>query len=264
MSKARFFSAELEGQVIELGGAEAHHLLNVRRVRIGEEVELFDGKGQKVRGRLESVAKKVTRIEVLEKYTQVSRGIEIVVACALAKGSRWGWLLEKCVELGAGKIWPVIFERSVVKGAGSTEQLSKWNRRCIEAAKQCGQAYLPEIAQPRGLKEILEGTKGNWLGLVGAVNASAEPILRVLEKADRARGLVLLVGPEGGLSAQEQRLAEERGYEPVFLGENTLRVETATIGFLAAVRAWIESQIKNQKSNSKITYQNSKSEECSA
>ena len=249
MSIARFFCAELEGQVIELGGVEAHHLLNVRRVRLGEEVELFDGKGQKLRGRLKKTGKKTATIEVLERYAKAPAGLEIVVACALAKGSRWDWLLEKCVELGAGKIWPVIFERSVVKGSGAAEQLSKWKRRCIEAAKQCGQAYLPEIAQPRGLKEILEGTKGNWLGLVGAVNGSAEPILRVLEKANRAGGLVLLVGPEGGLTAQEQRRAEERGYEAVFLGENTLRVETAVVGFLAVVQAWMEakSNIKKQK-----------------
>ena len=242
MSRARFFSENLKGQVIELGGAEAHHLLNVRRVRIGEEVELFDGKGRKVRGRVSRAGKKTVIIEVLERYAKAPAGLEIVVACALAKGNRWDWLLEKCVELGAGKIWPVVFERSVVKGSGAAGQLSKWKRRCIEAAKQCGQAYLPEIAQPRGLKEILEGTKGNWLGLVGTLNASAEPILRVLQKANRAGGLVLLVGPEGGLTAQEQRRAEERGYEAVFLGENTLRVETAVVGFLAVVRAWKDKE----------------------
>ena len=264
MSRARFFCAELKGQMIELTGAEAHHLLNVRRVRAGEEVELFDGKGRKIRGRVSRAGKKAVIIEVLERYAKAPAGLEIVVACALAKGNRWDWLLEKCVELGAGKIWPIVFERSVVKGSGAVGQLSKWKRRCIEAAKQCGQAYLPEISQPRDLKEILEGTKGNWLGLVGTLNASAEPILRVLQKANRAGGLVLLVGPEGGLTAQEQRRAEERGYEAVFLGENTLRVETAAVGFLAVVRAWMENQIKNKKSNSKITYQNSKSEERSA
>ena len=238
MSVARFFSAELEGQEIELSGGEAHHLSNVRRVRMSEEVELFDGKGQKVRGRLKKIDKGSAYIEVLERWAKGPVDMEITVACALAKGNRWRWLLEKCVELGAANIWPVVFERSVVTGSGSAEQLSKWNRRCLEAAKQCGQAYLPKISEPRGLREVLEGTKDDWLGLVGTVNGSAEPILRALEKADRARGLVVLVGPEGGLSAEEQRLSQERGYERVFLGENTLRVETAAVGILAAIRAW--------------------------
>lgn len=234
--------------MIELAGTEAHHLLHVRRIRPGEEVELFDGKGQKLRGRVSGASKKVVTIEVLERYAKAPAGLEIVAACAMAKGNRWDWLLEKCVELGATKIWPTIFERSVVTGSGTTGQLSKWNRRCTEAAKQCGQAYLPQIAEPRGLKEILEETEDDWLGLVGSQSASAEPILGVLEKADRAKRLVLLVGPEGGLTAQEQRSAQERGYRAVFLGENTLRVETATISLLAAVRAWTESKsnIKTQ------------------
>ncbi len=248
MNIARFFSAQLEGKVIELTGAEAHHLLNVRRMRIGEEVELFDGNGQKVHGRVSGANKKAVTIEVLDRFTKVRAGLEIVAACAMAKGNRWDWLLEKCVELGATEIWPTIFEHSVVSGSSSANQLSKWNRRCTEAAKQCGQAYLPQIAQPRELKEILEETKDDWLGLVGTQGASAEPILAVLDKAHRAKRLVLLVGPEGGLTAQEQSWAQERGYRAVFLGDNTLRVETATISLLAAVRAWMDSKsnIKTQ------------------
>ena len=160
------------------------------------------------------------------------------MACALAKGTRWDWLIEKCVELGAAKIWPVIFERSVVKSSGSAEQLNKWNRRSLEAAKQCGQVYLPEIAQPRVLKEVLEDTHDNCLGLVGTLDESARPILAALEKANQPKCIVVLVGPEGGLTDSEQKLTENRGYEPVFLGENVLRVETAAIGLLAMVRAW--------------------------
>ena len=244
MSIARFFCAELAGQVIELVGAEAHHLLNVRRVRAGEEVELFDGKGQKVRGRLKEAEKKTARIEVLERCARPAAGLDIVVACAMAKGSRWHWLLEKCVELGAGQIWPVIFERSVVKSSGSGEQLGKWNSRCIEAAKQCGQPYLPQLSQPKRLEQVLEETKDDWTGLVGKLNESAEPILGALNKVKPSKTLVLLVGPEGGLSEAEQAQAQSSGYQAVFLGNNTLRVETAAIALLATVRAWMESQIK--------------------
>jgi 16S rRNA (uracil1498-N3)-methyltransferase len=242
MSITRFFSAQLEGQVIELVGAEAHHLLNVRRVRIGEEVELFDGAGQVVIGRVSGASKKAVTIEVLKRFAKASAGLEIVVACALAKGNRWDWLLEKCVELGATRIWPTIFERSVVTGSGSAGQLAKWNRRALEAAKQCGQAYLPQISEPIGMKEVFAQTQDDWLGLVGTLGASAEPILRILREADRVGGLVLLVGPEGGLAEKEQSWAQERGYRAVFLGENILRVETAAIGLLAAVKAWKDNK----------------------
>lgn len=242
MSRARFFSSKLGGQVIELTGAEAHHLGKVRRVKVGEEVELFDGKGQGVRGRVSSIDKHAVRIEVLERFEKEAAGTEIIVAAALAKGARWDWLIEKSVELGAAKIWPVVFERSVVKGSGLDEQLNKWNRRCLEAAKQCGQAYLPEIAGPKALKKVLNDTGDDWLGLVGTTNESAEPIWAVLEKSDQPKTIVLLVGPEGGLTNEEQKLTEECGYEPVFLGDNILRVETAAIGLLAAIRAWLDKE----------------------
>ncbi|NIA07332.1 MAG: RsmE family RNA methyltransferase [Actinobacteria bacterium] len=246
MSKPRFFSAHLEEKVIELMGEEAHHLANVRRVRVGEQVELFDGAGQIVIGRVNKLNKKSAQIEVLERLKKGLAKLEVVVACALAKGSRWDWLIEKCVELGATKIWPVLFERSVVKGAGSTTQLEKWNRRALEAAKQCGRAYLPQIAQPRVLEKVLTDTNDNCLGVVGTLNESAKPILVVLEKA-RPERVALLVGPEGGLTEKEQALTEANGYEPVFLGKNTLRVETAAAGLLAAIRAW---QDKNNQLSS--------------
>jgi len=228
--------------MIELAGAEAHHLAKARRVRVGEEVELFDGAGQVVRGRVSRLGKNSAQIEVLERLKKEPPKIEVIVACALAKGSRWDWMIEKCVELGAAKIWPVIFERSVVKAAGEAGQLDKWNRRSLEAAKQCGQVYLPEIAQPRVLKEVLEDTHDTCLGLVGTLNESAKPILAALEKANEPKCIVVLVGPEGGLTDSEQKLTENRGYEPVFLGENVLRVETAAIGLLAAVKAWQDEE----------------------
>ena len=92
------------------------------------------------------------------------------------------------------------------------------------------------------MKEVLAQTKDDWLGLVGTLGGSAEPILRILQKADRLGGLVLLVGPEGGLTEQEQSWAQERGYRAVFLGENILRVETAAIGLLAGVKAWKDNK----------------------
>jgi len=242
MGKPRFFSAELEGEVVELRGEEAHHLAKVRRVKVGEEVELFDGAGQIIIGRVNKLEKGSAEIEVLEKVRKEPDRTEITVAVALAKGSRWDWLIEKCTELGAANIWPVLFERSVVKGSGAEGQLAKWNRRALEAAKQSGQVYLPEITQPRELEEVLKDTKNDYLGLVGTLNESAESILAVLNKADQAKQIVLLVGPEGGLTDEEQELATASGYEPVYLGENILRVETAAVGLLAAVKAWQDAR----------------------
>lgn len=238
MSVARFFAEKLEEQMIELRGEEAHHLANVRRVRVGEEVELFDGQGQKVRGKISSISRGAAQIEVLERFTVQPTGMEVIVACALAKGTRWGWLLEKCTELGAAKIWPVLFERSVVKGSGSAGQLEKWQRRCLEAAKQCGQAYLPEVSEPRPLHNVLGGGDDIALRLLGTLSESSQPILTVLHGIGQVRKVMLLIGPEGGLSDGEEALARDAGCKPAFIGRNILRVETAAVAMLAAVKAW--------------------------
>ena len=124
--------------------------------------------------------------------------------------------------------------------------MAKWSRRCIEAAKQCGQAYLPEVAKPRELAKILQASDRIGLKLVGTRGESAEPILTELQKCEGARGLMLLIGPEGGLTEAEQGLAQQRGCRPVFLGENILRVETAAVALLAAVRAWNDGKMKDQ------------------
>ena len=94
---------------------------------------------------------------------------------------------------------------------------------------------MPEITQPRVVEEVLKNTNDNCLGLVGTLDESAEPTLGVLEKANELKRIVVLVGPEGGLSEKEQKITEKCGYKAVFLGENVLRVETAAIGLLAAV-----------------------------
>lgn len=242
MSIARFFSPDLQSQVIELRGEEAHHLLNVRRLSLGQEVELFDGKGQKLRGKLSHVSKNSARIEVLTRDSAAPPAIEVTVACPIAKGPRWAWMLEKCTELGAAKIWPVLFQRSVVTGSGSEGQLDKWQRRCIEAAKQSGQAYLPRIAQPRTLGQVLRGENDAGLRLLGTVSESSQPILAVLDDLPRPDGIVLLVGPEGGLTDKEQALAEDSGCRTVLIGRNILRVETAAVAMLAAVRAWQDTR----------------------
>ena len=236
MSVPRFFSENLAGQMIDLQGQEAHHLANVRRVRAGEEVELFDGRGEKVKGKVSSISKGVARIEVQERWTVERSETEMIVACALAKGTRWGWLLEKCTELGAAGIWPVLFQRSVVKGSGSAGQLEKWQKRCLEAAKQCGQAYLPQVAQPRPLERVLREEAA--LRLLGTLSESSQAILAALQEAGRTEKIMLLVGPEGGLTDEEQALARDTGCREVFIGRNILRVETAAVAMLAAAVAW--------------------------
>ena len=238
MAIARFFSTELAGSTVVLRGPQAHHLLNVRRISPTEQIELFDGNGQVVQGQLIKAEKQTAHVQVLTRHSIPRPNAEITLACAMAKGPRWNQLLEKSTELGVTNIWPTIFERSVAGRSHSAQQLDKWNNRCIEAAKQSGQAYLPNISSPRTLKEILQHDSDKSLHLLGTLNESSVPILRALQEANLPKQIVILIGPEGGLTEKEQDLAETNSYQPVFLGTNTLRVETAAICLLAATKAW--------------------------
>ena len=114
--------------------------------------------------------------------------------------------------------------------------MEKWRRRCLEAAKQCGQAYLPQVAHPRPLENVLREEVS--LRLLGTLSEPSEAILTVLQKAGRVEKIMLLIGPEGGLTDEEQGLASSSGCKDVFIGRNILRVETAAVAMLAAVGAW--------------------------
>lgn len=157
----------------------------------------------------------------------------IELAFAVPKGKRLDWLLEKAAELGAGVLAPVVFARSVAKPDLTGKARDRWRATCISAAKQCGADFLPEIRPPEGLTDCL--ARGG-AGLFGDADADQAVPAALAELAGRER-IRILVGPEGGLTDAERADAVEAGLTPVRLGGYVLRIETAALALLAAVRA---------------------------
>ena len=230
----RFFVVSLdgEGEKVELSADESHHALDVLRLTDGAEVEVFDGAGNSADGTLRLHGRKKVDVHVLhrrkaEKHTEPL----VELAFAVPKGKRLDWLVEKATELNAARLSPIIFKRSVAKTAPS----SRWRKTCIAAAKQCGADFLPEIAAARKLSDFLAETDAD-IRILGDAGGEMSIPTAIKEWSPEKR-IVILIGPEGGLTDDETAAAEQANFSPVRLGNLVLRVETAAVVMLAAINA---------------------------
>ena len=223
---------------IELSAAEARHALGARRLRVGEPVVLFDGCGTEADARIVSANGRERLCVELDECRQVPRPSAscLTVAVAAAKGSRQIWLTEKLTELGVGAIWVVNFARSAARAGGAT--VERWRRRAVEAAKQSQQAWLPQIVMQQDLNAVLEQASSFELLLVGG---PGRPLLAALRKAGEPRSILILIGPEGGLTAQETAAAKAAGFQEVRVGGTTLRVETAAVAAASVIVAYADA-----------------------
>jgi 16S rRNA (uracil1498-N3)-methyltransferase len=229
------------GRRVSLSSREAHHAVNVLRLKAGAAVELFDGRGANARGRIEEARRNHVVVLIDRPGKHWPRpGPAVHVAFAVPKGGRLDWLLEKATELGAASLRPVIFDRSVAgPGDLSPARRDRWLGQCVAAAKQCGLDFLPSIEPPMPLPDLLAAPRGA-LGLLGDLGSEAMPLARALSQRKGDQEIHLLVGPEGGLAPHERESALAAGFLPVRLGPTTLRIETAALALLAAVRALCE------------------------
>ncbi len=225
---------------MELAGPEAHHAAHVLRLKVGAEVELFDGAGGVATGHVRHVGRGVVRVEVEGAVRTFDRPTPIMhLAFAVPKDRRMNWMLEKATELAAASLRPIVFERSFAGGPVEKLSVSKrerWWAQCIAAVRQSGLNWVPELHDPQRLETFL-ATAPTGLRLVGVGREDIPAIRDVLADGKAVGEVCLLVGPEGGLTDDELTAAKAAGFQPVRLGHTTLRVETAGVALLAVARA---------------------------
>jgi 16S rRNA (uracil1498-N3)-methyltransferase len=214
-----------------------HHAVRVRRLRAGDELVLFAGDGFEARAKLTDVGRDSAQIEVLQ-VDPVDREspLPITLLQGISSGDRMDYTLQKAVELGVTAIVPVTAERSIVRlqGERADKRAAHWRETVVSACEQCGRNRLPEVfaAMPLGTALAMsEATSTRFMLAIGGT--------RRLGDVDRpADGrVVLLAGPEGGLSPVEQRAALQSGFVPLSLGPRVLRTETAAVAAIAAMQA---------------------------
>lgn len=229
----RFFSeSPLTSNQACLVGAEAHHLLHVLRLGVGDGVILFDGEGAEFRARVEVAGRQKVELTIEQRIeTDRELPFALTLGVALPKGDRQRWLVEKVTELGVSRIVPLHCERSVVQA--SRRPSHRLQRAVIEACKQCGRNCLTEIAPSQDFLE--------WAGraLPGTLRLFAHPEAsqRIQELLSRElpAEVEIAIGPEGGFSPKEFAAARYAGWHPVNLGPRWLRVETAAVAAVSAV-----------------------------
>ncbi|MHC4618665.1 MAG: RsmE family RNA methyltransferase [Planctomycetota bacterium] len=242
MELLRFYCNPIVEPVVELSPSEARHLALVRRLVVGDDIELFDGLGTLAVGVIRTASRRKVTLDVREtRVLPRPKRPQIVVAVSVAKGERFDWLIGKCTELGVDRISPILFERTV-KQAKNPRINERWNNLAIAAAKQCRSVFLPQIDKPLPLKEAVETLSKEYPNvkfLLGSLSDSARPLAcREPEPGD----IVALVGPEGGLTEEEEALLQNYGCQAVRLTDTVLRIETAALAFAAVLTAQRSAQ----------------------
>lgn len=225
----RFFTPDApdharDGEVT-LPDEEAHHARNVLRKRAGDEVELFDGRGGRADGVLETVERKRVVVRIFGEWIREPEpAVRLVIATALPKGDRARFLVEKATELGVDRLIPLHTTRSVV--APRETKLDRLRQTAVAACKQCGRNRLPEIDEPVDWPTFLSTKRPGPLFVADPTGETVEP--------PTDGDLAIAIGPEGGFTPDELDAARAAGAEFIGLGRHILRIETAVLA--AAVR----------------------------
>ncbi|WP_159502074.1 16S rRNA (uracil(1498)-N(3))-methyltransferase [Microbacterium sp. 18062] len=234
------------GEHVLLTGAEAHHAAAVRRVRVGEDVSVGDGRGAWLAGVIESASPRAVSVRVTERQDVPPRTPRLVLVQALAKGDRDELAIQAATELGVDAIVPWQAARSVSRWipasrAGHGEDAAKeekgrirWAGIVREAAKQAHRAWVPEVEGVATTAQIAARAAASVVFVLeptAAVRLTDE--LRALPAA--GTDLLLVVGPEGGIDASELAAFAQAGARAVRLGDGVLRTSTAGPAALAAV-----------------------------
>ncbi len=218
-----------------LTGDEARHLSQVLRIRPGDSVIVFDGRGRRASAEVLSLARDRVLLKLGETLASYATLPAITLAQAIPKGKNMDLIVQKSVELGIVAIQPLVTRYTVVQpGEGKAE---KWRRNALEACKQCGQDTLPTISEPLVFDHWLATQAAvPGLKLIASLADGARLLRSVLREKPATAAVTLLVGPEGDFSTEETIAALAAGFTPVSLGSIVLRVETATLFGLSALR----------------------------
>jgi 16S rRNA (uracil1498-N3)-methyltransferase len=222
------------GDVVTVEGDEAHHAVAVRRLRVGEQVVLTDGAGVSVQGAVGSTGKRVFTLTVESVSTVEPASPEIVVVQAIPKGERGELAVEVLTEIGVARVVPWAAARSVAvwKGERATKSLAKWRATAREAAKQARRSWFPEVSELASTADVVALLSDASLAVV-LHEAAAAPFA---DFAVPATGrIVVVVGPEGGLTDEEVAAYVAVGAVSVRLGAEVLRTSTAGVAAVAAI-----------------------------
>ncbi|MEC9466177.1 MAG: RsmE family RNA methyltransferase [Myxococcota bacterium] len=221
--------AEFTAGVQILPDESAHYIRTVLRLQTGSDVEVFDGQGRLAHATVRAIEGKTVELEIGEVQEVSPPSLALTLAVAAPKGDRADLVIEKATELGASHFVWLTTKRSVVVPRKAGKKLERWRRVAQAAARQSGRAHTPTVEEPIGFAELLDRSFDHCF----VCDWSGPSLLKVVTQQALIGSAVVVIGPEGGLTDDELEILKRAGYNPVNLGPNVLRVETASVAAAA-------------------------------
>ena len=224
------------GSLVVLAGPEAKHAISVRRMRVGEGIQVSDGRGNRVVGNIVSIDGNQLSLEVSESNFEAAAEPTITLVQALAKGDRDELAIQAATELGVEGVTPWQADRSVSRWDGPkvAKGVERWQTIVAEAAKQALRARTPQVTQPASTKELSGLIRKYDLALV--LDPTAQSTISGVGLPSTG-SIAIVVGPEGGISESELALLENSGATRVRLGTDILRTSTAGMAAISVLQS---------------------------
>ncbi len=220
---------------------QIHHMKNVLRLKPGEEVDLFDEKGNEYDCIVEKVSDKAITFVIAHRHLAPPKqeGVGITVACAIPKNVKMDDIVDKLTQLGVERIIPLDTKRVIVRLSADKkkQRLERWQKIALSASKQSKRNFVPVIEPIQSMEEALSNLKNFDLKLIPTLDGERKS-LKELGLERKPQNVIVFIGPEGDFTDEEVALAKKNGCIPVTLGNLVLRVDTAAIALASFFRLY--------------------------
>ena len=233
----RFFIPQLYNEEMSITGVDAKHIGKVLRMQPGDKLQIVSDDGVSALAEVTAISETTVTVRCLEVLAESHEpAVKITLAQGLAKGEKMDFIIQKAVELGVYSIVPVAMEHSVVRldGAKADKKVERWQKIAEAAAKQSKRDIIPQVQEVQSVSQML--ANNNCKTKIIAYECEDRMSLKTaLREAGQLDDLLLIIGPEGGISESELTKAREAGAIPVSLGRRILRAETAGLVAMSAI-----------------------------
>ena len=236
----RFFVPQLYAEEMYIEGVDARHISKVLRMQPGTQLQIVSDDGVSAVAEITAIDSERVTVRCLEKLAESHEPrVKLVLAQGLAKGEKMDFIIQKAVEMGAYSVIPVAMEHSVVRldGAKAAKKVERWQKIAESAAKQSKRDIIPEVQAVQSMTEMLAkcACQTKIIAYECEDRLSLKAALKAAEEAGGISELLLIIGPEGGISEGELEQARQAGAVPVSLGRRILRAETAGLVAISAI-----------------------------
>lgn len=233
----RFFIPRLYAAEMVIKDVDAKHISKVLRMQPGDKIQIVSDDGVTAIAEIVSLQADNVVVKCLEKLAESHEpSVKITLAQGLAKGEKMDFIIQKAVEMGASSIVPVAMEHSVVRleSAKADKKVERWQKIAEAAAKQSKRDIIPQVQPVQTMQQMLDNNDLQHK-IIAYECEDRLGLKTALQSCDNLQELLLIIGPEGGISEFELELARKNGAVPVSLGKRILRAETAGVVALSAI-----------------------------